>query len=304
VVIGCNKQKENAMSKPLVSVICVCYNQKPYVRSTIQSVLDQRYANVEFIIIEVATTDGSKELIDQLIAAHPGIKFFPQKKMIGYSKAFNLALKHAKGEFIINLNAGNMLHVNRIEEGVSGFQDRDNSFGINYTDAEYIDEHGTAAGNFYSGKKFKSKPEEYVFKDLLRNDFICSPTLMFRKKVLDEFKGYDEYLLNKNFTFLLQGSKTYKFFYIDQALVKVRVPAGSVAGQQIKDASQHRSTYEVLLNAQSLLENKQEKKAWKKRIKYECIQALKTMDWRLAMDYINLYFKKGLKKSKYTTSLK
>lgn len=280
------------MKKPLVSVICVCYNQKPYVRSTIQSVLDQRYANVEFIIIEVATTDGSKELIDQLIAAHPGIKFFTQKKMVGYSKAFNLALKHAKGEFIINLDAGNMLHVNRIEEGISGFQDHDSSYGINYTDAEYIDEHGTTVGNFYNGKSFNDKPEGNIFKNLLRSDFICSPTLMFRKKVMNELKGYDEYLLNKNFTFLLQASKKFKFFYIDQPLVKVRILPESASGQQIKNSQKLHFSYNDLVKAQKLVENKQERKAWKKRIKYEVQKSLQAFEWRQALKYARLYIRR------------
>lgn len=277
------------MNKPLVSVLCICYNQKPYLRSTIQSVLDQRYPNVELIIIEVATTDGSKELIDQLIAAHPGIKFLPQKKMLDYSKAFNLAFKHAKGDFIINLDTGNILNVNRIAHGVSGFENRDDSYGINYTDAELIDEYGNSAGNIYTRKKLKFKPEGNIFKDVLMHNFIYSPTLMFRKKVMDELKGYEEDLINKDFYFLLKASKKFKFFYIDQALVKIR----SVSGKEIKGRDQHRNnTYKVLLKSQMLLENKKERKAWKKRIKYEWVKALQAMNWKLAIDYIKLYFKK------------
>lgn len=275
------------MNKPLVSVIFICYDQKPYVRSTIQSVLDQRYANVEFIIVEVATTDGSKELIDQLIAAHPGIKFFPQKKMVSYNKAFNLALKHAKGEYIINLNAGDMLKVNRIEEGVSGFQDYGSSYDINYTDAELIDEHGTSSGNFYSHTP-SNKPEGNIFNNLIMGDLIYPPTLMYRKKVMDELKGYDKYRTNKDIGFLLHASKTFKFFYIDQALVKVRAKAG-FSGMQTLEAPQQHHIYQFLLQAESLLETKKERKTWKKRVKTEFLKALKSMKWKLALNYFHLY---------------
>lgn len=280
------------MKKSLVSVICVFYNQKQFIRSTIQSVLDQRYQNVELIIIDSASTDGSKELIDQLIAAHPGIKFFPQKKKQDYSSAFNLALEHAKGEYIISLNPENMLNVNRIEKGVSGFENRDDSYGIQYSNAELIDEHGNTIGNFYKEKNMQDKKEGFIFREILMHDFIASPTLMFRKKVIDELKKQKAELTDKHLHFLLLASKKFKFFYIQKPLVKVRVSPTSAPGQQIKDSQKIYFTFYDLVKAHDLLENKQERKAWRKRIKHEVQKSLQDFEWRQALKYARLYIRR------------
>lgn len=282
------------MKNPLVSVVCLCYNQQKFVKVAIQSVLDQRYPNVELIIVDDHSTDGSKEVIEQFIASHPGIKFFPLDKNIGNCKAFNLAYKHAKGDYIIDLAADDILMVDRIEKGVDKFKLLGSEYGINYSEAEIIDEDGNFLSNFYLRKKGKIKPriaEGYIFPDLLERYFICPPTLMFRREVYDSLNGYDEKLAYEDFDFLLRASKKFKFCFIDQPLVKRRIVKKSMSQQQYKKNSpQLISTYHILRKAIDMTDNDIEKRALKKRIRYEGRKTLQLYSWNLTLQYIRLYF--------------
>lgn len=282
--------------KPLVTIICLCYNQRQFLKPAIQSVLDQTYENIELIVVDDASTDGSQEVIEQLVITHPSIKYFPLSKNSGNCKAFNYALKHTKGEYIIDLAADDILKPTRVQEGLKGFHQRGSEYGINYTDAEIIDESGNHLSTFYSRKNYGYSPqikEGYVYPDLLKRYFICPPTLMFRKEVFHDLGGYDESLAYEDFDFLLRASKRFHFFFTDEILVKRRVVKGSMSSLQYKKGSpQLWSTYKICLKAWDLNSNKQEEKALKKRIIYEGRKALQLGEFKLFFKYLQLLFNK------------
>ena len=113
------------MSQPLVSVICLCYNQARWVEDSIKSVLNQTYNNIQLIVVDDKSTDNSATVIRNLLADKPQIKFISNSKNLGNCKAFNRALKEAKGQYIIDLAADDVLLPNRITEGVNTFQKKD-----------------------------------------------------------------------------------------------------------------------------------------------------------------------------------
>jgi glycosyltransferase involved in cell wall biosynthesis len=61
-------------SPPLVTVIVLCYNHAKYLREAIQSVVVQDYNPVEIIIVDDASTDGSREVTKKILADYPEIK--------------------------------------------------------------------------------------------------------------------------------------------------------------------------------------------------------------------------------------
>jgi glycosyltransferase involved in cell wall biosynthesis len=89
----------------LITVIMPCYNAAPFVAEAVSCVLGQSYGNVELIVVDDGSTDGSREILEGLVQAHKQrMRLFSQDRQ-GPFPARNLGIKHAKGEFIAFLDA-------------------------------------------------------------------------------------------------------------------------------------------------------------------------------------------------------
>ncbi|MCK5208880.1 MAG: glycosyltransferase family 2 protein [Cyclobacteriaceae bacterium] len=58
------------VNKPLVSIICLCYNHEKYIKQSIESVLFQTYGNLELIVVDDASTDDSRSIIENMSKIH------------------------------------------------------------------------------------------------------------------------------------------------------------------------------------------------------------------------------------------
>src|SRR5688500_3802276 len=103
------------MTDPLVSVICLCYNQARFIREAVASVFAQSYRNVELIIVDDASTDNSASVIRAMVAENPAIRCLLLNQNVGNCKAFNKGLTLSKGDYIIDLAADDVLVPQRIE---------------------------------------------------------------------------------------------------------------------------------------------------------------------------------------------
>src|SRR5690349_14842581 len=130
------------MDQPVVSVICLCYNHVRFVEEAIQSVLSQTYKHIQLIVVDDASRDGSDAVISKIVQTYPQIIFIHQTQNVGNCKAFNIGLAKATGDFIIDLAADDILLSDRVEKGVSFFQKENKEVGVQYSDAEWIDETG------------------------------------------------------------------------------------------------------------------------------------------------------------------
>lgn len=87
---------------PLISIITVCRNAADCLEQTIVSVLSQKYPNLEYIIIDGASTDGTVDIIRNYESR---LAYWQSQPDRGISHAFNLGLEQAKGDWILYLNA-------------------------------------------------------------------------------------------------------------------------------------------------------------------------------------------------------
>jgi glycosyltransferase involved in cell wall biosynthesis len=92
-------------ARPLISVVMPCYNAAPYVEEAIASVLYQSHGEVEIVVVDDGSTDGSAAIVAGLSQAHPDrVRLFHTQRAGPYP-ARNLGLRHVRGEFIAFLDA-------------------------------------------------------------------------------------------------------------------------------------------------------------------------------------------------------
>lgn len=101
--------------KPLVSVIIPVYNSEKYIKETIKSVLNQTWDNIEIIIVDDGSTDGTIEVVESLKCDKITLL---QQKNSGACTARNLGYDKSKGQFIQYLDADDLLSPDKIESQI------------------------------------------------------------------------------------------------------------------------------------------------------------------------------------------
>jgi len=98
--------KKSSPDKPLITVITVVFNGVAHFFDTFNSVINQTYDNVEYIIIDGGSTDGTVDIIKQY---EDQIDYWVSEKDAGIYDAMNKGLSKASGDFVININIGDLL---------------------------------------------------------------------------------------------------------------------------------------------------------------------------------------------------
>ncbi len=277
------------MNAPLVTVICICYNQARFIVQALDSVIAQTYNNIELIVIDDGSNDGSAKVIKRWIANHPNTTLLINATNLGYCKTFNKAFAISKGSFCIDLAADDVLCSDRVETGVKTLTDAGPDYGVTFSDAEHVDEEGNFLRIHSNKHPHNTIPSGDVYKDVIDRYFICSPTMMFRREVVERLNGYDENLAYEDFDFWVRAARRFKFIYSPLALVKKRSVANSMSKNQFtRSGDQRWSTLLVCEKIKKLNQTPEEEQALKRRVWYELKVSLKLLDFRLGFEYMKL----------------
>jgi len=172
---------------PLVSVIMPAHNAADHVAEAIESVLIQNYRNFELIVVDDGSTDNTADIV----AGFEEVKYF-HKENAGPASARNLALKKSSGEFIVILDADDMVSPDFIARHLQEFA-RNRDADLVYCDDFLIDEDGRPI-------RVIERPDytqrTALIRDLFRNGFPVVPfRTCIRRSVFETIGLYDEKLL-------------------------------------------------------------------------------------------------------------
>lgn len=205
------------MKSPLVSIVMSVYNDVRYIEDSIISVLNQTYQNLELIIINDGSTDGSDEVIRKYANLDSRIIFINNKKNIGLAQSLNLGITIAKGSYIARMDSDDICVSKRIEIQVS--------FLINNPE---IDVCGTYVSilrdynNYFQIIKYPLTNKEIKFQ-LLSNSPLAHPTILGKKNVFLTHR-YKNYSIAQDYDLWTRMSlNNIIFANIDQVLLKYRI---------------------------------------------------------------------------------
>jgi glycosyltransferase involved in cell wall biosynthesis len=166
--------------RPRVSVVMPSLNQAEFIRSSIESVLNQDYAPIELIVVDGRSRDGT---VDILKDYGERLRWVSESDG-GQTPAINKGFRMATGEIIGWLNADDLYLPGAVRTGVEFLAQRE-SADLVYGDADHVDRDGRFIARYPT--------EPFNISRLQQTCFICQPAVFFRRRVFARVGTLDEY---------------------------------------------------------------------------------------------------------------
>lgn len=206
----------------LVSIITIVKNGMPFVSETIQSVINQDYEFIEYIVIDSVSTDGTVEYV---LSCKDKVTKFISEKDAGIADAFNKGLSLASGDYIMFLNADDQLNKPDVVTSMVNAIFSNNCPMLIYGDYETIDRE---SGDFLSFGYV-----EFSESKLIYGQVIPHPCLLTKKAYFDTYGTFDtDFKIAMDYEWLLRGVRKYKPVHISLIVTKIR--NGGVSTQNRK----------------------------------------------------------------------
>ena len=287
-------------NQPLVTVICLCYNHSKYVVETLNSVLNQTYTNVELIIVDDYSNDDSVKVIKNWLINYPEIQFIENTSNIGNTKTFNKALQSAKGEYIIDLAADDLLLPNCIETQINTFQKSEyKNVAIVYGNFNFINEDGSFKSIYFDETEHPVSGNGYEMV-IGRTVKLGSIAAIYKAEILRKLGGYDESLAYEDLDIWIRITRDYNIEYINECLASKRELETSLSAQFLKQNNSrtkllHQSTLKIFKKILLLNRTKKENKLVLNRMYFELRKFISAREWKLVFQLLVLYTKTFIK---------
>lgn len=200
------------ISKPKVSVIIPCYNHINYVSKSVESVISQSYSNIELIVIDDGSTDGSVDILANMAKAYNFV--FVAQENNGVCKTLNKAInEYATGDFIAILASDDYWHKDKIEKQILELRVKSKS-EFCFTKAVEFDSD--------TGRKIRIFPNKPLTGNILNEVFIRqhvpAGSILFTKKLFDYVGGFDEDLKEEDWDFVIRCAAVTEFSAVNEPL--------------------------------------------------------------------------------------
>jgi len=233
----------SAPGLPLVSIVAPNHNHGAYLGACLDSILFQDYPNLELIIIDDASTDGSHDVIHDVLARFPTettsyasyydtardtidrthlfrypqrgrhITYLRNRVNIGSTASYNRGFRRATGEFCTFVATDDLCHPGFVSTLVDALVSRQADFA--YADMFVVDDAGRILREF--------KLPEYSFRACFQNWYLCGVATLYRRSLHDRFGFYDETAMADDHECYLRFARGgARFVHVPKTLYSVR----------------------------------------------------------------------------------
>ena len=214
----------------MVSVIVPTYNREKYIERAVQSILRQTYDRYEIIIVDDGSTDNTWEIIQKLEEIDRRIRYIKLEKNQGPAHARNIGLQEAKYEYIAFLDSDDEWLPNKLELQMGKMRESSEDTALIFCRMSGIRRGGN--GRYVCPDRSIEKEilEGEIFSRLLRANVIGTPSVLVRKKCLEQVGGFKESLTClEDWEWVLRIAKNWMIGFVDEILVEVHKLPGSVS---------------------------------------------------------------------------
>ncbi len=168
----------------LISVIIPVYNVKPYLKECVDSVINQSYRNLEIILVDDGSNDGSEMICDEYCKKDSRVKVIHQENK-GLSVARNIGIEHSKGDFLTFVDSDDYIHKEMLMVLYDSIKEYDSDISVcNYSNAGMLE-----VVNKKNVKVFNELEE--MLGELYKDNCICFGTAwgkIYKRKIFDEIR--------------------------------------------------------------------------------------------------------------------
>ena len=214
---------------PFVSVLIPTYNSVEFVEDTVRSIINQTYKNIEIIIVDDASTDGTVEILKKLEKEEKRIKLFLNEKNLGITDNMNNGIMKCEGKYIAILDGDDWAYPYRIEEQVK-VMEKDSEVVLCSGYMDICDEDL----EIQTTRTYPLKDAE-IRRAMVRYDPISHTTSMWRRDALLKTTLYSKnFPICRDYDLIVRISEFGKYENVPKALIKYRVRKNSETGKRVR----------------------------------------------------------------------
>jgi glycosyltransferase involved in cell wall biosynthesis len=215
--------RKGLRSGPIISVVMPSYNHEKYIADAIHSIISQSVKDLELIVVDDFSMDGSRYIIQSWSDKDSRIKAIFHSKREGIARTVNDGIKNAKGRYIALTASDDMLKQDALEKAIA-ILDSSEQYGVVILEGECIDNNNRRIGLLFS--ELHRKPSVQAgcfFRDLVRGNFIC--TGVIRRSILEKHKIFHNEKLKylSDWVFWIDLSAVCDFIFLEEPLYYYRI---------------------------------------------------------------------------------
>lgn len=202
---------------PKVSVLMPAYNSEKYIAEAIESILNQTFADFEFIIINDGSTDNTAKIVQKYAKSDKRIRFINHTKNKGLIAVLNEGLGLCVGEYIARFDSDDISLPERFARQVE-YMDAHPECGVV---GAWINQFDT---DIKQGNIYRYPPKSKMFDFIIKGCLVAHPVTMIRKSVLDEnkIKYNPAYKYAEDYGFWIQIAQHTEIHNVQQILLNYR----------------------------------------------------------------------------------
>ena len=230
-----------------VSIIITCYNLQHFIKEAVQSLLNQRCDfNFEIILIDDASTDGSRAVIESI--RDPRLHTIFLEKNVGAANAINIAFEKCSGQYLCRFDGDEKSHPDYLAKAAKAL-DENPQVVLVHTDVAFINEHDQVTSernNIPRPKHLNAIDHEFSY--ILQTYYICAPAIMARKSSWDKVMPWGERFRGGlgDWFISLQMLENGLSAFIDEPLAYYRIHSTNMHRAMIKNGIAEKNTWWIL----------------------------------------------------------
>ena len=231
---------------PAVTLMVITYNHERYVDQCLQAVAAQTFRDLEVVVVDDASTDGTVELVRSWLDRLPfETRLIVNEQNLGICATRNRAIAAARGTFLSTVSGDDYYEPEKVATQHAALSTFGDEVAAVFSNMRVVQDDRTPVSLWFPDGH--PPVEGRIFERMIESNFMPSPTVMSRRAAVLAIGGYDESLFYEDYDMWLRLADRHEFRFVPGALVNYRWSGTSVSRDTRYGARMHASRARLLM---------------------------------------------------------